>query len=171
MTALLLILIACGSPEPAAEAPAKPVAEAAPEASPTAEQEWKHWGDPFTEGSSAISVTSVLDDPDPHVGKNVRITGEVADVCQKKGCWMVVQDDKARTMRVTMKDHSFGVDMDTTGGLCELEGTVVKKDADPETAAHFASESANPEKAPQGEGTSATYEIVVTAVSIKKQQS
>ncbi len=180
MLAILMFVLACGTPEaPSTEAtpqanpaPSSDATAATPEAAPEATDaaatagEWSHHGEPFTDGLAPIQVATVLDTPDDYNGKNVRVKGEIADVCQKKGCWMVIQDDKARTMRVTMKDHAFGVPMNSTGP-CELEGTVIKKEPNAKEAVHFASEAGNADAIPKGEGVEATWEIVVSAVSVQ----
>ena len=91
----------------------------------------------------------------------VRVEGTVADVCSKMGCWLVLQqgDD---SIRVTLKDHGFGVDRDSAGKTASLEGTLRQKDVDPEQAAHFESESRKPEAMPEKAGLE--YEIDAAGV-------
>lgn len=129
---------------------------------------WSTYGADVTM-SEVTPVATVLDTPDQFVGKTVLVEGQVADVCQKAGCWMVVSDGK-RTMRMTMKDHAFSVAKDGTGATCRVEGQVVAKAVDPKTVAHFKGESARPDVAPEAERTGAamTYELVASGVQLKR---
>ena len=49
----------------------------------------------------------------------------------------------------------------------EVEGVVIARPADPERAAHFASEAANPDAMPENAGAEMLYEINATGVRIK----
>ena len=68
-------------------------------------------------------------------------------------------------MRVTMKDHAFGIDKDTKGRRCDIEGELVKKAVDPEQVEHFKSEGSktNPE-----EGKTEAWELVATSVAVSR---
>jgi hypothetical protein len=106
----------------------------------------------------------LLGAPQNYVGKTIVVEGRVADVCQAKGCWMVIADGD-QTMRVVMKDHAFAVDMNGVGGDCQIQGTVSEKQVDAETVAHYASESSNPDAAPDAAG--ATFEFEATSVRMR----
>jgi hypothetical protein len=56
-------------------------------------------------------------------GSPVQVSGKVTSVCQKKGCWMVIEDGTA-SARVLMKDHAFAVPFDGTGKQATVEGTI-----------------------------------------------
>lgn len=164
----LVLMVACGGAEtkpaeapkadaPKAEAP-KPVAEA-----PKPAGDWKTYGGAWEEGP-VVPVKTVLDSPATYAGKTLTVEGEVSDVCQKKGCWMVVSDG-TRTMRVTMKDHAFGVDMQGTGAKAQIHGELVAKAVDPKTVEHYKSEAAKPELTPElAAGDGPSYELVATTV-------
>lgn len=72
-------------------------------------------------------------------GKPVRVRGKIADVCQKKGCWLVVTDGKS-SMRVKFKDYSFFVPRGSTGAPVILEGVVRQQTISQADARHLASE-------------------------------
>ena len=76
--------------------------------------------------------------------------------------------DGGRTLRVTVKDHAFAVDKGATGARAIVEGMVVEKANDPAEAAHFASESNHPEKAPEATAGAKKFELVATGVEIIK---
>ena len=95
----------------------------------------------------------------------VRVEGTVADVCSKMGCWMVVQSGE-ESVRVTMKEHGFGIDRDCAGKTASLEGTLRSKPVDKEMVKHYESESANPDAAPE-KGKDVVWEIVATSVALE----
>ena len=52
--------------------------------------------------------------------------------------------------------------------VAQLEGTLVEKAVDPEAAAHFASEAANPDASPE-EGKERHFELTATSVRVKAE--
>ncbi len=175
---LTLVLIACGASEPTAEAPAAPEAVVAPEATAaapaaaaaaTAPEGWSSFGSAFT-ADDVIPAAQLLKDSASFTGKTVRVEGRVADVCSKKGCWMVLTAPEGgqEMMRVTMKDHAWGLPLDCTGQAIQLEGEVVAKAVDPETVEHYKSESRKPEMTPETQATAGTsYELVASGARLK----
>ncbi len=171
LSLVALVLAACGTataPEvseaPAAHADDAHVAEHE-EAAPAADAEWASFGEPMV-SDNTVSLADLLDSPDTYTGQTIRVQGTVADVCQTAGCWMVMADGE-RTMRITMKDHGFAVAKDAATSMGEVEGVVIARPADPERAAHFASEAANPDAMPENTGAEMLYEINATGVRIK----
>lgn len=51
-----------------------------------------------------------------------KVTGEVDEVCQKKGCWMNIKGTNGESMRVTFKDYAFFMPMDCSGKTAIVEG-------------------------------------------------
>ena len=45
----------------------------------------------------------------------VKLTGTIDEVCQKKGCWMDVNMGENQTLRVRFKDYGFFVPKDAAG--------------------------------------------------------
>ena len=147
-----------------AEAPEQAEARGANEMEKAAT--WQAYGGDVAT-SEPVSAKTVLDSPDTYVDQAVLVEGEVADVCQKAGCWMVVTDGTQRTMRVRMKDHDFSVPKDCSGKTARITGTVVAKEIDPKDVAHFEGESAKPEVMPEKGKTGTTYELIASAVQIQ----
>lgn len=132
----------------------------APEA--TAPAGAAHFGAAFTV-ASAVPASAVLGAPQDHSAAPVRMTGQLVEVCQKAGCWAVVRDDAGHSIRVTMKDHAFGLAKDSAGKQCDVEGTLVQKAVDPKTIEHYQSEGG---KAVPEAGKAEAWELVVSAASI-----
>jgi len=69
-------------------------------------------------------------------------------------------------MRITMKDHGFAVDMNAAGQVAHAEGIVTVKDVDPDTVAHFKSETVEGVALPE-EGKDRVVELSAVAVQIE----
>jgi hypothetical protein len=181
LTLLFPILVACGADDaPATEAPAAAphVAEVAASGAATAtaaaeaaaDSDWKTYGEAFTVAEDqTVACGDLLANPTSHVDATVRVSGRVADVCQAKGCWMVITpedtDDAAAMIRVTMKDHAFSVDKQGAGSVTQLEGVLKAVEVDAETVEHYASEGGAGDAVPEKQGMK--YELVASAVQMK----
>ena len=71
----------------------------------------------------------------------VLVRGRVADVCQRKGCWTILQDGDAR-VRVRFKDYGFFVPTDCSGREALVEGVVEVKTLSADLARHYEEETA-----------------------------
>ncbi|HRV52274.1 MAG: hypothetical protein FNNCIFGK_01323 [Bacteroidia bacterium] len=52
----------------------------------------------------------------------VKLTGKINSVCQKKGCWMMMETADGNTMRVRFKDYDFFVPKDCAGKTAVIQG-------------------------------------------------
>ena len=165
-SALFALVIVFGGCKGVAPAPAPaPAPEAAPAAS--AEAAWTHYGAPFS-ATTKVSAADLLANPAQFEGQTLQITGRVADVCSKAGCWMVISEGD-KSIRVLMKDHSFAVDKQGAGSDCTVEGTIEAKAVDPATVQHFAEESRKPEVMPEnGVKDGKIYQVQATGVAMRK---
>jgi hypothetical protein len=157
-----LILAACGaSPTPDAAAPEAPAAAA----DATHAATWRHFGAEFTTAEPTTTLAAVLEDPAAFTGQTIHVEGRIADVCQQAGCWLVLAEGE-RTIRITTKNHDYGVDRDVASLRAELEGVVLARPLDPERTAHHRSESANPDAMPEDQAGEVYYEIDAAAVRV-----
>ena len=69
---------------------------------------------------------------------NVKVEGEIAEVCQMSGCWMTVKTDDGETVRVTFKDYGFFVPKDAAGNTATFEGEAKIETVDVKTLRHYA---------------------------------
>ncbi len=100
-------------------------------------------GEDFGEGLTLNRIADfgdVLHHPESYAGQRVLIRARVYDVCQKKGCWMVLRDGDSQ-VRVRFKDYGFFVPKDCTGQLAYVEGVVKAEKISEKTARHYAKES------------------------------
>lgn len=190
----LLALFACR--EPAAPAPEATATRAAPSAAPSSGAAplapdtssgrkgpallpansamtggWDHYGGEFRlPYEAAIPAEDLLRDPARHLAQTVRVRGRVADVCQAKGCWLVLtpMSGGPEMIRVTMKDHAFSVDKQGHGREADLEGLLIEKPVDPETVAHYEGEAGAQGLVPERQAASGhSYELVASAVRFR----
>ncbi|MBL7889762.1 MAG: DUF4920 domain-containing protein [Bacteroidetes bacterium] len=52
----------------------------------------------------------------------VKLTGTIAEVCQKKGCWMNMNIGNDKSMKVRFKDYAFFMPKDAAGKTVFIEG-------------------------------------------------
>jgi hypothetical protein len=71
----------------------------------------------------------------------MQITGEVVEVCKKKGCWMTLKMPAGENVRVTFKDYGFFMPMDIVGKKVALDGTAKKQIISAETLRHYAEDA------------------------------
>lgn len=69
--------------------------------------------------------------------KKIALQGNVSKVCQKSGCWMIIQDDET-IARVTFKDYGFFMPKDIPGKTVKMEGVLSHKTMSEKDARHFA---------------------------------
>jgi len=67
-----------------------------------------------------------------------KISGEIKEVCVKKGCWLTIDLPSGESMRVTFKDYGFFVPTTSNGFPIVLEGVATLTETDIETLRHFA---------------------------------
>jgi hypothetical protein len=170
----LILLLAAGclkTPEATTAAPeaAAPVVE---ETATPADGEWIHYGADFA-AETTVAAKALLESPQDYLEGVIRVTdASITDVCQAKGCWLVIADGD-KTMRIFTKDHAFVVAKDSGGSLCELEGSVVTKTVSAEFVAHLEAESTDTETMPEkgmAEGD-LIYEFSASAIRIDGQRA
>ena len=71
------------------------------------------YGEPMPEGE-AVAIADAAANPADYQGKPAKFSGRITEVCQKKGCWVVLEHD-GHSARVMAKDHGFEVPKDASG--------------------------------------------------------
>jgi uncharacterized cupin superfamily protein len=92
------------------------------------------YGKPLPEGAST-PIAQAIAGFDAHAGKPARFSGRITQVCQAKGCWMVLEDD-GQTARVMFGDHAFFLPKDTAG-RAEVHGVLSRKTLTPAQVEHL----------------------------------
>jgi len=76
----------------------------------------------------------------------VKLEGEILEVCQGKGCWMTVSTGNGNSIRVTFKDYGFFVAKDAAGKKAVFEGEAKMKTVDVATLKHYAEDAGKSEE-------------------------
>jgi hypothetical protein len=95
---------------------------------------------------------------------DVKVKGEVAQVCASEGCWLKMKTSTG-TILVKMKDHKFLVPLSMNGKTVVVKGTAEKKITSVEMQKHYA-EDAGKTKEEIEAITEPKQEIVLQATGI-----
>jgi len=72
-------------------------------------------------------ISAIIDNPDQYVGKTVKVSGLVVDVCSMRGCWIYLAGDREfEKLRVKVTDGEIVFPMETRGKTAVVEGVVEK---------------------------------------------
>ncbi|QDH70351.1 DUF4920 domain-containing protein [Marilutibacter alkalisoli] len=96
------------------------------------------YGEPFADGQ-AVPVSQAITAFEEHAGEPRRFSGRITEVCQTKGCWMMLEHD-GQVARVMFGNHAFYLPKDTSG-TAVVHGVLERKQLTPEQAAHFSADS------------------------------
>ncbi|HLP27313.1 MAG TPA: DUF4920 domain-containing protein [Candidatus Didemnitutus sp.] len=76
---------------------------------------------------------------------HIAVTALVKEVCQKKGCWMILADGKTK-VRVTFKDYGFFMPKDLAGKRIVAEGMLMEGVLSEADARHYAEDAGKSKK-------------------------
>ncbi len=88
-----------------------------------------------------VKATTLAKSMDGKETMEVKLKGEILEVCQMKGCWMTVDAGKETNIRVTFKDYGFFVPKDAAGKTVVFEGEAKYETLDVETLKHYAEDA------------------------------
>jgi hypothetical protein len=93
-------------------------------------------------------IADILADPGAHLGKPVRVEGEVRAVCTRMGCWMDLGDEAGHRIRVKVEDGVLVFPPEAAGRPAVAQGTVTVEELSREKyiawQQHLASEGGEP---------------------------
>lgn len=92
----------------------------------------------------------------------VKVSGTVESVCQKMGCWMVIQEGEF-SARVLVKDHAFAIPMDGKGKAAIVEGTLEAKELSEANVKHLKQDG---DDKLEGDGPRQEFFLHATAVEL-----
>ena len=107
------------------------------------------YGEPIPADAVAVPISVAAADVDAHAGEPRRFSGRITGVCQKEGCWLMLEDD-GQAARVMMRDHAFAVPGDASGHA-EVYGVLSLKQLTPEAARHLAGDAGGDAPPPERE--------------------
>lgn len=114
------------------------------------------FGDKMPDGV-ATDIGAAVSAPDAgeRTGKFV---GRITQVCQKEGCWLVIESD-GKAARVRTKDHAFVVPKDSKG-TATVFGVLSPIEMSAKEAKHLSDDAGGKEVAPR------EWQIVASAIEI-----
>lgn len=78
-------------------------------------------------GNETIRIGELLSEPDKYVGKTIRVSGKIKDVCPMAGCWIDIQDDaRGKTLRFKVQDGVMVFPVQAKGKDVIAEGVLEK---------------------------------------------
>jgi hypothetical protein len=123
-TALAALFIACTGNQP--------------EDTTAATGEPQSFGEKIT-ADGAVTYSEILAKMEGVDSLPVKVRGTVQEVCQKKGCWMNVNDGQASAeMFVQFKDYGFFMPKDISGREVIMDGYAYREVTSVEDLRHFA---------------------------------
>lgn len=73
---------------------------------------------------NAVSYSAFLQTYKAQSPQKVKLTAQVKGVCEKKGCWMSIDNGSEDGMMVHFKDYAFFVPRDISGKTVTMEGMI-----------------------------------------------
>lgn len=71
------------------------------------------------------AISSIIDNPETYVGKTVKVSGLVIDVCSRRGCWLYLAGDREfEKIRIKVTDGEIVFPMEARGKAAIVEGVV-----------------------------------------------
>jgi hypothetical protein len=111
---------------PLSQAPAAQATAQAPAAQATAAQARSKvsYGDPVSTKNQLVSLSDLLKNPSAYADKTIRTEGVVTAVCQGRGCWLELGDDRGMA-HVKLGAHKFFVPKSSSGQHAVVEARVM----------------------------------------------
>ncbi len=102
----------------------------------------------------------------------VKVVANISEVCSKKGCWMKLDMDNGKSMRVTFKDYGFFVPKDAAGKIAIIQGVAKIDTTDVATLKHYAEDAdASQEEIDAITEPEINYSFEAVGVIIKEDKS
>jgi hypothetical protein len=96
-----------------------------------------NYGD-LIEENEVISTAELVGKIEANGEFSGKISGEIKEVCSKKGCWLSMDLPNGEKMRVTFKDYGFFVPTNSQGFPIVMQGVAKLTETDVETLRHYA---------------------------------
>ena len=97
----------------------------------------------------------------------LKIEGQITEVCQAKGCWMILVEGDTYA-RVTFEDYGFFVPTETSMRRSVIYGQLSERTLSGQEAAHFAQDAGSQSKI-ELEGEIKEYSILARGVQLENR--
>lgn len=114
-----------------------------------------------------VSLKQAIARPQADANGMVKIQGQITEVCQAKGCWMILVDGDTYA-RVTFEDYGFFVPIETSMQRSVVYGTLTEHVLTGEQADHYA-QDAGAKSTLELKGEVKEYSIVARSVQLENR--
>ena len=73
-------------------------------------------------------IPDLLASPELHLGRELAVRGEIAQVCQEMGCWFEVSESDKRLMVDLQMGRHFTIPKDAAGLTARVEGKLIREE-------------------------------------------
>jgi hypothetical protein len=112
-----------------------------------------------------LSLQEALQQPAKYQNQKVLLEGKISDVCQMKGCWLLLSDGE-RAIRIKFEGYSFFVPKDSRGKKVRAEGRLIQETLSEDTARHYAAEQSTKSDPSEVKGPQRVVTFEATGVAI-----
>ena len=126
------------------------------------------FGAEMPSAGEAVSLKQAIANIDSHSdGEMIKVQGQVTEVCQAKGCWMIIVDGDSYA-RITFEDYGFFVPMETSMQRSVVYGVLSEHTLSGEQAEHYA-QDAGAKSTLEMRGEVKEYSLVARAVQLENK--
>jgi hypothetical protein len=116
-----------------------------------------------------VSLAKVMSDPAKYAGKSVLVEGVIVRSCKKEGCWAeLAPGADAKSVRVTMKDHSFFIPLQSAGAIARAVGVFSVKTLTKEHVDHLINDDGAKFDSRNADGTVTEISFEASGIELKK---
>jgi hypothetical protein len=130
-------------------------------------EQWHGYGAEITKPEPVLIVSHAVEHLSEYADESVVIEGVIKQVCQSRGCWMVIEEG-GKSIRVRFADYGFFVPWESAGKPVIVQGTISVETVSEERARHWAEEAGDPDINPDDiHGDQEVVMFMATGVSIR----
>lgn len=129
-------------------------------------ENYEVYGSEFPDDAQYFALGYLIRNSNIFKGQEIATKGTIKQVCQKKGCFFILEDGENEA-RVTFKDYQFFIPTDAAGAHAELVGIFRVKERSEEQAKHYAEDAGKNSTDIKGAGME--FNIVASSVKITDQ--
>ena len=124
------------------------------------------FGAPMPDKTLGLSLTELITQKQDYLGKEVRVSATIAQVCQQKGCFFIAkQDDK--WARITFRDYAFFVPTNTAKSQVLIKGIFSETELSTAEAQHYQTDLGSSDNSADAR-TLREFSIIASSVLIRK---
>ncbi|MGM0589185.1 MAG: DUF4920 domain-containing protein [Bacteroidota bacterium] len=124
------------------------------------------YGSAFKDTPKQVPLEDLVNGASQFADQTVTTKGTIKKVCQKKGCFFIMETADNQQIRISFKDYGFFIPTNTAGSTVRLNGTFTVKKISEDDAQHYARDMGDdPESI---EGPQHEFGLVATSVIIYK---